>query len=152
DGSAHSQSAALLAADQAVFRQVSLRMIRALPPVRSIRSWSPSSEDTEAARSHTVTELEGDREWIVHHYPALDVHADVIQGHTVDVLGAETREAQITVLGTTGRGGFTGRLLGSTADGLLHSAEGPLLVAPSIRDARLKSRASFPGADDDHAT
>lgn len=67
----------------------------------------------------------------------------MIDGSAVDVLVEETRSAQLTVLGTRGRGGFAGMLLGSTSQGVLHHAEGPLMVVPEKTDERIEDRAEF---------
>lgn len=67
----------------------------------------------------------------------------MIDGAAVDVLVDETRRAQLTVLGTRGRGGFAGMLLGSTSQGVLQHAEGPLMVVPESDDERIENRPDF---------
>ena len=54
-----------------------------------------------------------------------------------------SRSVELVVLGTRGRGGFAGMLLGSTSDGVLHHAKGPVLVVPDREDPRLADRANF---------
>ena len=64
-------------------------------------------------------------------------------GAPVDVLVDVSRSVELLVLGTRGRGGFTGMLLGSTSDGVLHHAKGPIMVVPDQADERLADRPSF---------
>ena len=47
------------------------------------------------------------------------------------------------VVGTPWNNRFTGMLLGSTSDGVLHHAKGPVMVVPDRDDPRLADRASF---------
>jgi nucleotide-binding universal stress UspA family protein len=61
----------------------------------------------------------------------------------VDVLVEVSHAVDLLVLGTRGRGGFTGMLLGSTSDGVLHHAKGPVMVVPDHADERLADRPSF---------
>lgn len=64
-------------------------------------------------------------------YPDVVVHRQVARDRPVRHLlaVAERREAQLLVVGSRGRGGFTGMLLGSTSRALTHHAPCPLLVA-----------------------
>ena len=73
----------------------------------------------------------------------IDVDASVENGDASGVLLEMSESAELLVFGTRGRGGFTGMLLGSTSDGVLHHAKGPVLVVPDRDDPRLADRASF---------
>ena len=65
----------------------------------------------------------------------------------MQVLVDQTRRNRLVVLGTRGRGGFAGMLLGSTSQGVLHNAAGPVLVVPDRHDERIATRKDF-GLDD----
>lgn len=143
DGSDYGRVAALVAAQEAFDRKVPLRLVCALPPLGSTLVWIPTNlEDTDAL-SELQKKLEAGRLWLNSHFPELEIQAEVIDGTAVDVLVEETAFAQLTVLGTRGRGGFAGMLLGSTSQGVLQHSEGPLMVVPEGEDERIENRPEF---------
>ncbi|NQE93616.1 universal stress protein [Nocardia terpenica] len=61
-------------------------------------------------------------------YPEVPVHRILVRDRPVRALVDEAETAQLLVVGSHGRGGFTGMLLGSTSTALLHSVHCPTLV------------------------
>jgi nucleotide-binding universal stress UspA family protein len=61
---------------------------------------------------------------------ALDPPVELVirRGHPVDVLLEEAKGADLVVVGSRGRGGFSGALLGSVSTAVVHHAECPVLV------------------------
>ena len=87
---------------------------------------SPPSEaqwqaEAEQRLTRLVTEeLGGQRE--------LEIAIHALHGNTVPVLLAVSELARHLVLGSRGRGGFSGLLLGSTSEQLMHYARSPVTV------------------------
>ncbi|MFF0109572.1 universal stress protein [Streptomyces hirsutus] len=71
--------------------------------------------------------LSGHRE----EHPEVTVHARVVRGRTRPTLIEASRDAQLMVVGARGRGGFTGLLLGSVSQAVLHHAHCPVTVVRS---------------------
>jgi nucleotide-binding universal stress UspA family protein len=63
-------------------------------------------------------------------YPDVPVRQRVVHGRPAEVLVAESARAAMTVVGSRGRGGLAGLLLGSTSQRVLHHATGPVAVVP----------------------
>ena len=61
-------------------------------------------------------------------FPNVDVQIKVTQARPVDALLDASNQAQLLVVGSRGRGGFTGLLLGSVSRGVLHRAHCPVAV------------------------
>lgn len=67
-------------------------------------------------------------------YPDVEVVTEVVHGRPVRILAGVSARADLLVVGTRGRGGFAGLMLGSVSHGLLHHVHCPLAVVPSPRD------------------
>jgi nucleotide-binding universal stress UspA family protein len=61
-------------------------------------------------------------------YPDVTVRQHVLNEHPVKALVEHSDGAELVVVGSRGRGGFAGLLLGSVSQGVLHHAHCPVLV------------------------
>lgn len=143
DGSEQARVAVLEAADQAERLGAPLRVVCAVPQYSGSLAWVPAPMDREALFADIRVQLDAGVAWLKSHYPKLAVETQLVDGSPVDVLVEASRHVELVVVGTRGRGGFAGMLLGSTSDGILHHAKGPVLVVPDREDPRLADRASF---------
>ena len=79
-------------------------------------------------------------------YPDVEVHRHLVRGHAVEMLVQESEGAALLVVGSRGRGGFPGLLLGSVSNGVLQHADCPVAVVhragASAPDATTLTRAS----------
>lgn len=91
---------------------------------RSLLDWDAISADEQRLLAEL---LAGWRE----KYPEVGVRTVVKQDRPVHRLSELGREARLLVVGSRGRGGFTGMLLGSTSRALLHRAPCPVAVVRS---------------------
>lgn len=73
-------------------------------------------------------------------HPGVEVTAEVVHGHPVEVLKEAAAGAELLVVGSRGRGQLAGMLLGSISQAMLHHAPCPLAVV------RAPDTASQPGA------
>ena len=67
-------------------------------------------------------------------YPDVAVERRLVRGHVRGALVEASAEAQLAVVGARGHGGFTGLLLGSVGQALLHHAHCPVAVIHSGRE------------------
>src|SRR6478736_2601536 len=143
DGSEQARVAVLEAAAQTERLSAPLRLICAVPQYSGSLAWVPAPMDREALFADIRVQLDAGVAWLRSHFPALQVETQLVDGSPVDILVDASRHVELVVVGTRGRGGFTGMLLGSTSDGVLHHAKGPVMVVPDRDDPRLADRASF---------
>lgn len=143
DGSEHARAASLAAAEQARSMGLPLRIVCALPPFSGSLAWVPAPLDVEALHEELMVQLTAGREWLQCHFPDLEMSVELVDGPPAEIMVERTAKAELVVLGTRGRGGFTGMLLGSTSQSVLHHAKGPVMVVPDHEDPRLADRPKF---------
>ncbi|WP_327004383.1 universal stress protein [Dactylosporangium sp. NBC_01737] len=123
DGSASGEVALRLAFEAATARGAEVVAIRAYVPPSPTLVLRDAAEAAE--RAALESSLSGWRE----RYPGVKVEALVTAGRTAKVLIGVSHTAQLVVVGSRGHGGFTGLLLGSVGQQLMHCAECPVLIA-----------------------
>ena len=142
DASQASARATRFAAEEAARRSVPLRIVHALtlfdgmtsPPadLDVLGLLNADAESVVRAMADSVTGL----------LPADRVHPSVVEGDPVAVLVTASSAASLVVVGGRGAGGLEGLLLGSTANGLVASAQCPVAVLPDDSAARVRGRQS----------
>ncbi|MEU3571841.1 universal stress protein [Kitasatospora sp. NPDC036755] len=125
DGSPQSTAAAHWAAAEAVRRGATLRLAHAWPWLTDGVSSFAESDDLPEAVRRTLAEAAEDVRAL---HPDLTVETDAVLDAPVDGLVAAAAEADLLVLGSRGRGGFTGLLLGSVSMSAAGRSTVPLVV------------------------
>lgn len=132
DGSEVSQAAIAVAAEEADLRGVPLQAVHSWTDVDLVAAggrdyqttggdWSATEEDEAAVLSESLAGIQSA-------HPDLVVERTVVRDRPVRALLEASEKAQLVVVGSRGRGGFSGMLLGSTSRSLLASVSIPLLI------------------------
>ncbi|RRO16939.1 universal stress protein [Saccharopolyspora rhizosphaerae] len=116
----------------AAFEEASLRGV----PLVAVHVWSDVAVDWFGSRSVDWDTVKGDEERVLaerlagweEQYPDVEVDRVVARDRPVRFLVECGERAQLLVVGSRGRGGMTGMLIGSTSRALLHHAPCPVLV------------------------
>ena len=108
-------------------------------PLTVVHTWSIDLADTgmtmlesdeareRIAESESALAAQAVAGW-AEKYPQVPVRTVVLNAHPVEALADASRDAELVVVGTRGRGGFRGLLLGSVSQGVLHHAHCPVMV------------------------
>ncbi|BBZ12783.1 universal stress protein [Mycobacterium branderi] len=126
DGSPVSELATEIAFDEASRRGVDLVALHACTDadVSSVLSMEWSAR--QAIPQETLAErLAGWRE----RYPDVAIHPRIVWDNPARHLLDQSDSAQLVVVGSHGRGGFAGMLLGSVSTAVVHAARVPVIVA-----------------------
>ncbi|MFC8304934.1 universal stress protein [Specibacter sp. NPDC057265] len=143
DGSDQARYAVLLAAEQAQRSGSSLRIICAVQPYTGSLAWMPAPVDRESLFAEIQEQLDAGEKWLRSHFPTLPIEVQLVEGSAVETLVQATESCELVVMGTRGRGGFAGMMLGSTTDGVRHHAKGPIMVVRDREDPRQGDRSAF---------
>ncbi|OSC24423.1 universal stress protein UspA [Mycobacterium vulneris] len=126
DGSPASEIATAIAFDEASRRGVELKAVHAWSDTQvfELPGMDWAAVKAEAKRS-LAERLAGWQE----RYPDVTVHRTVVCDQPARQLIEQSETAQLTVVGSHGRGGLTGVLLGSVSNAVVHSVRMPVIVA-----------------------
>ena len=127
DGSQAAIQAAEWAIDEAVSREVPLRLVEVIPqqaepaPPGSVGNVRMEVEYAEASLRIAAAAVAADGKLV-------KVETAILQGNPATVLLAESRDAAMVCVGSTGIGRFARTLLGSTAAELAEAAHCPVAI------------------------
>jgi nucleotide-binding universal stress UspA family protein len=125
DGSPASEGATALAFDEASWRNVELVAVHAWIdaewPGELPLPWANICADADETLAQR---LAGWQE----RYPDVVVRRMVVRDDSIGALLAQSESAQLVVVGSHGRGGFAGMLLGSVSSAVVHGAHTPVIV------------------------
>ncbi|WP_063049863.1 universal stress protein [Nocardia arthritidis] len=124
DGTDNSVPAIELAFEEASRREVGVIALHAWSDASGIDlmpGWDAVREREDALLAENLAGF-GER------YPDVRVRRVLVRDRPVRSLVDSSDEAQLLVVGSHGRGGFTGMLLGSTSAALLHAVDCPIIV------------------------
>jgi nucleotide-binding universal stress UspA family protein len=129
DGSTSATHAAAWAADEAARRGAPLRIVHAnlWPTVRMPGGHSPIQYQ-QPLLEHSRKLVHDAATAAVDRHPGLTVTEDVVIAWPIGLMLAESRTAQLAVLGSRGLGGFTGLLVGSVAVAMAGHGRCPVVV------------------------
>ncbi|MEU7143961.1 universal stress protein [Nocardia sp. NPDC046473] len=125
DGSSNSVAALELAFEEASRRKVGLTALHAWSDASGldvpVPGWDGAQESAQAVLAESLAGY-------TERYPDVAVRRILVADRPVRSLLDESANAQLVVVGSHGRGGFTSMVLGSTSNALLHSVEVPMIV------------------------
>ena len=135
DGSPANDPAVGFAFEQAALRRVPLVAVHAWthPVTTGPGDMLPLVYDVDEVQAQEARVLSEALAGWCDKYPDVEVRQVARHGGVRTTLIDETARAQLVVVGTRGRGGFTGLLLGSVSQAVLHHAACPVAVVPHPR-------------------
>lgn len=118
-----------------------LDVISAVPKVQGV-------DGDKSVMDSYMEDLEVRVKPLLEAHPSLKITKTVVPGNAVQTLTKASYDHDVVVVGSRGRGGFTGLLLGSTSQGLIQHAVGPVYVVPrkyvEAAESRLNTVPSSP--------
>jgi nucleotide-binding universal stress UspA family protein len=142
DGSSGSREALELALEEARLRGATLHVVHAwrmplavaLPEPTLAGYAAVSVDDVEKIAAQLAEQAKqlvaGELQDLLAAGPGVEVVREIVQGDPAETLIEAARGADLLVVGSRGRGGFTGLLLGSVGQHVANHAPCPLIVVP----------------------
>lgn len=130
DGSPQAEAALTKAIEQAQAWGAELSAVAGVPvgAGSGLLAWLPSNIDHEQVLADVSAGLDAivDKHEALH--PGMRIRRIVLDGTGAELLTEFSTAADLIVVGSRGRGGFSGLLLGSTSQAVLHHSACPVLV------------------------
>lgn len=130
DGSAAAYGAVRWAAEEAALRGCGLLIVHATDP-HAYGLWTSPPIVREGLRELALPYVQSAEKQAVRAAPSIDVRTRVMVASTAKVLVRLSRDAELTVIGQSGRSGLSRAVLGSIAERVLANAQGPVIAVPS---------------------
>ncbi|MEP7160631.1 MAG: universal stress protein [Dermatophilaceae bacterium] len=136
DGSAGSRAAVERAAAEAVERTTGLVVLTTwfLEMVDGYVVTTPGTDDWNQIEQRYRSLVDGDVAAARRAHPDLQIEVRVERGPTAPTVVAAAADVDLLVIGSRGRGGFRGMLLGSVSQQVVESADCPVMVVRTPRD------------------
>lgn len=125
DGSEISAAAIRFAFQQAERRHIGITAVHAAVPTRPHPSLRVPADIVEQIDQQLLAEAMESKRVL---FPAIDVRTELVHGHPAQALIDASAGAELVVVGSHGRGGFAGMLLGSVSQAVLQHAACPVAV------------------------
>ncbi|GAA2908504.1 universal stress protein [Actinoplanes cyaneus] len=131
DGSAGSASAIGFAIDEAARRTTGLTAVLAWGAFDAVdqKDTLPLVYETGALKDEEHRVLSESLAGWAQRYPQVAIEQELVRERPAAALIERSQSAQLVVTGSRGRGGFTGLLLGSVSQTVLHHANCPVAIA-----------------------
>jgi nucleotide-binding universal stress UspA family protein len=132
DGSPSSEAALAFAFETAALRGAAVHAVRTWWDITAETAWQRGLTATNLASIEAAEQrlLAEQLATCATKYPDVPVHQTLTRDRPAHTLVEQSARAQLVVVGTRGRGGFRGLLLGSTSQALIHHARCPVGVVP----------------------
>jgi nucleotide-binding universal stress UspA family protein len=137
DGSPESDAAVAWAARESVLRHAPVSLIHVVSPVLVSMPVEPMLRMTdwyERSARHLLAHAEREFTSVVAGRATGDLHLVVDHGNIVPTLADASKDAQLVVVGSRGRGTLGQLALGSVSSGLLHHSHCPVAVIRADQD------------------
>ena len=148
DGSSSARKALKWAVTEAEACGAELTAIAAVPMASGAGAlaWLPAAVDREQVLADVRSGLDRAINEALEGHEGVTVRRHALDGNPAELLAEFSTAVDLVVVGSRGRGGFSGLLLGSTSQAVLSHASCPVLVAPSqhVKGERRTSRTSTP--------
>jgi len=130
DGSEASKEALHWALEEARLRQTQLRVVCAWarPQVGGRIYIPPDLSDPERLRQAAQEQLDGFVDEVAGESPGVELERVAVEGSAGKVLVEAAEDAELLVIGSRGRGGFAGLLLGSVSGQCAQHAPCPVVI------------------------
>ena len=140
DGSVSAKGALKRAIEEAALWDAELTAISGIPigTGTGLLGWLPTSVDSETLLADCKAGLDVTIDRALAGRDDVTVRRHALDGTGAALLAEFSTAVDLVVVGTRGRGGFAGMLMGSTSQALLHHSACPVMVVPSrIQDENL---------------